>query len=160
MKQQSKGSYLISADKMRKLALVGALLLATALTASAVVNYDPPVELKASKILPPELVSGPDFRVEEAVINDGYLNYYKIHSRFDEFSAVSTAKLRKRIQEINAMAVMEDVEGTKAFANALVKAGLMPFAGAMAQQDSSGKTLAGTIEVFVFPEAVQDTGKQ
>ncbi len=75
MKQQSKGSYLISADKMGKLALVGALLLTTALTASAVVNYDPPVELKASKILPPELVSGPDFRVEEAVINDGYLNY-------------------------------------------------------------------------------------
>ncbi len=145
MKQQSKGSYLISADKMRKLVLVGALLLATALTASAVVNYDPPVELKASKILPPELVSGPDFRVEEAVINDGYLNYYKIHSRFDEFPAVSTAKLRKRIREINAMAVMEDVEGTKTFASALMKAGLMPLAGAKALITKPFSTVYGTI---------------
>lgn len=36
----------------------------------------------------------------------------------------------------------------------------VPLSSAMAQQDSSGKTLASTIEVFVFPAAGQDSAKQ
>lgn len=36
----------------------------------------------------------------------------------------------------------------------------MPFATATAQQGSAGKTLAGTIEVFVFPAKGQDAAQQ
>ena len=79
--------------------------------------------LQASKILPAELRSGGNFRVEEKVTNDGYLNTYRIGSRFGTFTAVSTAMLRKRIGEINALAVMEKVSGTDEFTTALKQAG-------------------------------------
>ena len=41
--------------------------------------------------------------MEEAVNNNGYFNIYQIDSKFGTFTAVSTAMLRQRIGEINAM---------------------------------------------------------
>src|SRR6266699_3851298 len=77
--------------------------------------YEAPPVLQASKILPPELLSGPHHRVEEAVTNNGYFNIYRIDSKFGTFTAVSTAMLRKRIGEINAMVVMEKIQGTREY---------------------------------------------
>jgi hypothetical protein len=73
-------------------------------TIAAQQTYESLPVLSASKILPPELLSGPHHRVEEAVNNNGYFNIYRIDSKFGTFTAVSTAMLRKRIGEINAMA--------------------------------------------------------
>src|SRR5262245_36234795 len=90
---------------------------------AAQVGYEPATILSASKILPPELVAGPNHRVEERVYNDGYLNRYTIHSKFGGFVAVSTPMLRKRIEEINAMVRMEAIQGTKEFTASLKEAG-------------------------------------
>ena len=79
--------------------------------------------LSASKILPPDLLSGPNHRVEERVYNDGYLNTYRIGSKFGTFVAVSTPMLRKRIGEINALVRMEQIQNTKEFTSALKEAG-------------------------------------
>jgi hypothetical protein len=54
----------------------------------------------ASAILSPELLSGPNHRVADAVRNDGYLNHYVVISAFGEFSAPSTALLRIRVAEL------------------------------------------------------------
>src|SRR5215218_9771843 len=88
-------------------ALIMAGLLSATTPAVAQQGYEPSPVLSASKILPPELLSGPNHRVQERVTNDGYLNTYQIDSKFGTFTAVSTAVLRKRIGEINAMVVME-----------------------------------------------------
>jgi len=87
-------------------------------------RYEPAAVLSASKILPPEMLSGPNHRVQERVTNDGIVNIYKVDSRFGTFNAVSTAMLRVRIQEINAMAVMEQLKGTKEFGDALKESAL------------------------------------
>src|SRR5687767_13031818 len=87
-------------------------------------RYEPPAVLSAARILPPELLSGPNHRVQERVTNDGIVNIYKVDSRFGTFNAVSTAMLRVRIQEINAMAVMEQLKGTKEFGDALKESAL------------------------------------
>src|SRR5688572_9637224 len=87
-------------------------------------RYEPAAVLSASKILPPEILSGPNHRVQERVTNDGIVNIYKVDSRFGTFNAVSTAMLRLRIQEINAMAVMEQLKGTKEFGDALKESAL------------------------------------
>jgi hypothetical protein len=76
-------------------------------------RYEPSAALSASRILPPELLSGANHRVQERVKNDGIVNIYTIDSRFGSFTAVSTAMLRIRIQEINAMAAMDKLKGTK-----------------------------------------------
>jgi hypothetical protein len=94
-------------------ALVVAALLGVILPAFAQQSYEPAPVLSASKILPPELLSGPNHRVQERVTNDGYLNTYQIDSKFGTFTAISTAVLRKRIGEINAMVVMEKVRAAR-----------------------------------------------
>ena len=86
-------------------------------------GFEPATTLSASKILPPEILVGPNHRVEERVYNDGYLNRYTVLSKFGGFVAVSTPMLRKRISEVNAMARMEQIKGTKEFTSSLKEAG-------------------------------------
>jgi len=85
--------------------------------------FEPSTTLNASKILPREILVGPNHRVEERVYNDGYLNRYTVLSKFGGFVAVSTPMLRKRINEINAMVRMEQIKGTKEFTSSLKEAG-------------------------------------
>jgi len=116
-----------STGKMRKLILLALsyifLVLHDPIQVGAQTSFEPPATLSASKILPPDLLSGPNHRVEERVYNDGYLNTYRIGSKFGTFVAVSTPMLRERIGEINALVRMEQIEGTKEFTSALKEAG-------------------------------------
>jgi len=86
---------------------------------TAQTGYESSTTLSASKILSPDLLSGPNHRVEERVYNDGYLNTYRVGSKFGTFVAVSTPMLRKRINEINAIVRMEQIQGTKEFTASL-----------------------------------------
>ncbi len=90
---------------------------------TAQTGYESSTTLSASKILSPDLLSGPNHRVEERVYNDGYLNTYRVGSKFGTFVAVSTPMLRKRINEINARVRMEQIQGTKEFTASLKEAG-------------------------------------
>jgi hypothetical protein len=108
--------------------------------------YENPPVLSASKILQPELLSGPNFRVQERVTNDRYLNIYQIDSRFGTFTAVSTALLRKRIGEINAMVVMEKVQGSKEYIDSIKEAGLDAMTSAMSLVTSPVTTLSGAVQ--------------
>lgn|GEM_PF-4759232 len=99
-----------------KLALSGLLVAAVVVFADRAIasdSYETPPTFKASDILPPALLSGPHHRVNDEVVNDGYINRYTIESKFGSFDGVTSAKLRKRIREVNALAVMEEVRGTK-----------------------------------------------
>ena len=79
------------------LVLAALLIFQPAFTIAAQQAYESAPVLSASKILPPELLSGPHHRVQEAVTNNGYFNIYQIDSKFGVFTAVSTAMLRKRV---------------------------------------------------------------
>ena len=92
-------------------------------------TYEAQAVLQASKILPPDVLAGPNHRVEERVYNDGYLNRYTVLSKFGGFVAVSTHMLRKRISEINAMVRMEQIQGTKEFIASLKEAGTDTLSG-------------------------------
>jgi hypothetical protein len=91
---------------------------------AAQAGYESPPVLSAAKILPPELLTGPNHRVQERVTNDGFMNIYTIDSKFGTFSAASTPLLRIRIQEINAMAAMDNLKGTKEYGTAVKESAL------------------------------------
>src|SRR5262249_34831082 len=129
----------------RPVAFLAAVLIAHPTPALAQSAYEAPVVLSASKILPPELISGPHHRVQEQVRNDGYLNVYTIDSKFGQFTAVSTAILRKRVQEINALAVMEQIEGTKEYGASIKEAGLDTLTGMKNLITSPVQTVKGTV---------------
>ena len=124
---------------------IGCLLVGSPLLAEAQERYEKPATLRASEILPAELLSGTNFRVGEKVLNDGYLNHYKIYSKYGEFAAVSTAMLRKRIGEINAMADLEKVKGTKEFMSSFKESGFKTLEGAKRLITSPVKTVYGTV---------------
>jgi len=127
-------------------ALMLAALLGFMVPAFAQQGYEPAAVLSASKILPPELLSGPHHRVQERVTNDGYLNTYQVDSKFGTFTVVSTAVLRKRIGEINAMVVMEKVQGSKEYVASIKEAGLDAMNSAMSLVTSPVKTLTGAVQ--------------
>src|SRR4030095_10827831 len=124
--------------------LVGILNLGIGLTIAAQAPYEPVPVLSASKILPPELLTGPNHRVQERVKSDGIVNIYTIDSRFGTFTAVTTAMLRIRVQEINAMAVMDSLKGTKEYADSLKESGLDAL---VAAKDMAFQPIKTTTEV-------------
>ncbi|HSK31174.1 MAG TPA: hypothetical protein VLA17_14545, partial [Candidatus Limnocylindria bacterium] len=111
------------------LALTALLTMASASKVKAQGGYEPSAILGASKILPPEILAGPNHRVDERVYNDGFLNRYTVLSKFGGIVAVSTPMLRKRIAEVNAMVRMEQIKGTKEFGSSLREAGTDTLAG-------------------------------
>lgn len=90
-------------------------------------QFESATELNASDVIPAELANGKYHRVEDRVRSDGYLNYYTIHSDFGEFEAASTAMLRTRVGEINALEALDELSKTEVFAKAAVDAGVKQF---------------------------------
>src|SRR5262245_47701675 len=115
------GSWARATQRITFVLAIGWVLLHSLATLAS--GYEAAQTLQASKVLPAELRSGAHFRVDDKVANDGYVNTYHLTSKFGPFTAVSTAMLAKRIGEINALVVMEQVKGTTEFTNAVKKAG-------------------------------------
>lgn len=86
--------------------------------------YEDAADLDASSILPTDLFDGEHHTVASRVRNDGYLNYYVIKSDYGEFDVTSTAMLKVRIGEINALAELEELSKTEVFAKAMADAGM------------------------------------
>jgi hypothetical protein len=79
------------------------LVLALPLSVAAQQRYELPAVLSASRILPAELLSGPNHRVQERVTNDGIVNIYKIDSKFGPFDdlGASTVTGTGRVYNLN-----------------------------------------------------------
>ena len=142
------------APKARPFRAVGLSILCTALLAGwyasgtvlfAAERYETPPIFQASKLFPSRLVKGPNHQVDERVLNDGYMNHYRIHTRFGDLDAASTAELKIRIDEANALAAMEKVKGTEQFSRFLVQGGKDTLAGAKALIRSPVKTVNGAV---------------
>ncbi|MGH8119973.1 MAG: hypothetical protein ACRESK_05090, partial [Gammaproteobacteria bacterium] len=104
------------------------------------------------QILSPDLVAGPHYKVDETVTNDGYLNNYTIHSEYGDVQATSTAKLRKYIREIAAVAEMKKISSSEEFAKGMTdKAGAVVEGAANLVSDPVGtvsSTVSGVGKLF------------
>ena len=56
-------------------------------------NYEDSQVIEAGKILPPDVLSGPNHKVDEKVQNDGFLNHYVLNSSYETYEVVSTFEL-------------------------------------------------------------------
>ena len=131
---------------------IASIITSVAVPVYAAPTYEQPTILKASEILPPDLVKGPHHQVDERVVNDAYLNIYTIHSEFGDVQATSTAKLRKYIHEINAVAKMKEIQGSDEFVSGMKdKAGaVVEGAGALLTDPvgTVGNTISGVGKMF------------
>ena len=87
-------------------------------------EFEEAADLRATDVLSADLLKGDHHTVEDRVQNDGYLNYYSIKSDYGEFEATSTAMLRTRVGEINALAALDDLSKTEVFIKAAADAGV------------------------------------
>lgn len=126
-KSWNKAGYLSAVDLALIVAVLVVLSSVSAIAAQG--GYEPAATLSASQILPPDLLAGPNHRVEERVSNDGLLNTYRVGSKFGTFTAVSTTVLKKRILEINALMTMEKISKTSVYTAGLKQAGTNTLAG-------------------------------
>ena len=111
-------------NKVIQLTVLNVFILLPAAASSDNHEFEDAADLRASDILPADLLSGGHHSVEELVRNDGYLNYYSIKSDYGEFEAISTQMVRTRVGEINALAELDELTKTEVFAKAAVDAGV------------------------------------
>lgn len=105
--------------------------------------YEPPPVLKASKILTKEQLSGPYHTVEEKIYNDGFLNHFKIQSKFGGFNVMSMFLLKKRLHEIGVIAEMEKISTSGTVMRSLKESGRGVATGVTNLVTDPGATLSG-----------------
>lgn len=123
-------------------ALAGAVLLALACTSTAPVRtlpalpeaatdpaagYEAPTVQSAAELLPPELLRSPHYEVADEVVSDGFRRHYWISSPWGELEAVGDVPLRRRLAEVRALAVLEEMSQTREFADAASRGLTRPF---------------------------------
>jgi hypothetical protein len=93
-------------------------------------KYEEPVVMPADELLPAEIIKGKYYTISPHVPTDGFETRYFLTSPFGTFRAYGDGMLATRIDEINAIAAMKQVEKSSQFADALKKAAVSPLEGA------------------------------
>lgn len=105
--------------------------------------YETPPVFEASRILPAKLLTGKYHKVAPKVRNDGKMNHYTIESKFGTVTADSTAELMIRVDEMTALAAMQQVNKTDQFTRQLKQGGKDAVAGAKSLVTDPVGTLKG-----------------
>jgi hypothetical protein len=102
---------------MNRLSVVNVICFSLITISQAKANpaYETNIVLNASDVLSKKVLTGANYQVNEKVINDGYLNLYTINSKYGDIEVTSTDKLKKYIDEINAIERMEKVNSSEEF---------------------------------------------
>jgi hypothetical protein len=85
-----------------------------------------PIYLLAADELPKGILKGVNYRVKDAVINDGLVNVYELETVYGTLKVEGTVFLLKRINELRALQRIEQLRGTDVYLNALQQAATSP----------------------------------
>ncbi|ABK16702.1 hypothetical protein [Syntrophobacter fumaroxidans] len=94
--------------------------------AAPATRYEHPANRVVTDVLPPEMIQGPHFRVENKVVSYGYMNRFTVTSDFGVFEAQGNTALRKLLKEIQAIARLREIRRGDVYADAVKKAGKAP----------------------------------
>ena len=97
---------------------LAALALAIAAAVMAQGDYEGLRTFKASEVLPPALVKGPQFQVGADAKTEGYFHEFTLSSDFGSFSVEGKSMLVVRVQEVDALAKLAEVSKTEVFLKA------------------------------------------
>jgi hypothetical protein len=103
--------------RSRALALVLFAIVA-APPAHAQEPYEGPAVDKPADVLPAGLAQGPHYTLADEVKTEGYFHGFLIRSDFGDFTAEGDAMLYVRLQEVQALAALEEVSKTDVFVKA------------------------------------------
>ncbi len=78
-------------------------------------GYESPPLMVATDVVPGEMLTGPHHEVDQHVVNDGFTNHYLVVSDFGDFPAAGFLELEQRVAEVQAIAVLEEMNRREAF---------------------------------------------
>jgi len=124
-------------------------------------EYEPYPVFRASDILPPELVKGEYFEVEETVTDDCIQNSYTVQSDFGTYEARNTQMLKIRIREIQATAELKKISGAEALAVGAAHTVIDPFKSAVNVASKPVETAKGVPGgIVTFFKKIYYTGEK
>jgi hypothetical protein len=103
----------------RPLSIVCTIVLIAASSAGAA-DYEAQMNKPVSQAIPPTVAAGPDFKVNDPVVADGYMYRFAVTSTYGPFEVTGTGALRKLEQEIWAIGQLKNITRSEAFGKALV----------------------------------------
>ena len=127
----------------RRWALTAISFFAVTLALAAQGSDEPPPSLTASALLPAAVVKGAHHRVAEPVKTETYFHEFTLESDFGPFDATGRSQLAVRIQEIAALAALQDVSKTEVFLSAAGQSVVNVGKGAASAVTDPGGTAKG-----------------
>jgi len=100
-------------------------------------DYETQTNKPVSQALPPAVAAGPDFKVNDPVVADGYMYKFTVTSTYGPFEVTGTGALRKLEKEIWAIGQLKNVTRSEAFLKSL--------------KDQAGKPLVFAKDVITNP---------
>jgi hypothetical protein len=85
--------------------------------------FDSPEVRATADVVPPALLRGPHYQLGPTVRTFAFMNQYSVTSDYGPFTATNDARLRRLIREIAAIAELQKIRQSDAFAKATVEAG-------------------------------------
>jgi hypothetical protein len=101
--------------------------------------------LRASDVLPRDVLTGPNYTVRETVTNDGFVNIYELDTLYGPVEVESTALLLKRVAELRALSKMEELKGTSVYLGTLKNTAIAPLKTAVGLVTAPVGTAKGVV---------------
>ncbi len=98
--------------------------------AAAEPSFQKPPTLRASYLLPANMISGPLFHVDDEVPTDGLMGHYTLRSEYGTFVVPGRELLRIRIAELPAIQQLNKVSNSQEFLDAMGQAAEKPIESA------------------------------
>jgi hypothetical protein len=89
-------------------------------------TFETPPVLAGAELAPAALLKGPLHTVAEPITPEGFFGRFVIESKFGNFSVLGVNLLAVRVNELQAIATLQEVENSKAFQDSLVRAASAP----------------------------------
>jgi hypothetical protein len=131
--------------KLYGVGMAALMVLVMALPALSQETQKPPIMLKASEILPQNLLTGSNYKIAEAVMNDGLVNTYQLETKYGPLTVESTSLLLIRINELRAIDRMEQLKGTNVYKDAFEKSAVAPLKTAEGLVTAPIETTTGVV---------------
>ena len=93
-------------------------------------TFELPTNHKASEFLPINLLTGPNYSVADTVVNDGMFNKYFLRTDFGIIEANSTSKALQRIEEMDALGIVDQLNKSDPFKHAVKESSKQVIQGA------------------------------
>jgi hypothetical protein len=85
--------------------------------------FDSPEIRATADVVPQALLRGPHWQLGPTVVTFAFMNQYSVTSDYGSFTPASDARLRRLVREIAAIAALQKIHQSDAFAKATVDAG-------------------------------------